>query len=128
MLTLKSQHQQWLHWQVAVSTSFSNVTRVKALSFVSWLTRLKKKVALLLVGSTCILMSHCSISGLFVKAVQKQKILPKLLNVIFSIMASSPEAEEGEDETGEDAETSLPSSFASQVCHSITICILFYVS
>ncbi|XP_062500910.1 importin-4-like [Corticium candelabrum] len=83
--------------EVAVSTSFSNVTRVKALSFVSWLTRLKKK------------------------AVQKQKILPKLLNVIFSIMASSPEAEEGEDETGEDAETSLPSSFASQVLDTLAL-------
>lgn len=77
--------------EVAVSTTLSNAVRVKALSFVSWLTRLKKRT------------------------IQKQKILPKILNVVFSIMASSPDAEEGEEETGEDAESSLPSTFASQV-------------
>lgn len=66
---------------------------------------------------TC-LMIYCTFDLTccsFTKTVQKKKLLPKLLTVVFSIMASSPDAEEGEEETGEDAESGLPSSFASQV-------------
>ncbi|XP_065827818.1 importin-4-like [Oscarella lobularis] len=77
--------------EAGASSALSNAVRVKALSFISWLITVKKK------------------------SILKQKLVTKIIDVIFPIMASSPVDEENEEETGDDTDSGLPSSFASQI-------------
>ncbi|XP_038069954.1 importin-4-like isoform X2 [Patiria miniata] len=86
--------------EVASNGNLGNNARVKALSFISWLTSLKKK------------------------AILKYKLVNPVLKVLFPIMCTPPEEEEDdedEDDCGEDAEASTPSSFAAQVIDTMAL-------
>ncbi|XP_022092139.1 importin-4-like [Acanthaster planci] len=86
--------------EVASNGNLGNNARVKALSFISWLTSLKKK------------------------AILKYKLVNPSLKVLFPIMCTPPEEEEeddDEDDCGEDAEANTPSSFAAQVIDTMAL-------
>ncbi|XP_072013320.1 importin-4-like [Amphiura filiformis] len=79
--------------QVARNDRLGDNARVKALSFISSLTRLKKK------------------------AILKHKLVGPILRVLFPIMSSphEDEDEEEDDDEEDEAESHTPSSFAAQV-------------
>ncbi|XP_033626576.1 importin-4-like isoform X1 [Asterias rubens] len=86
--------------EVASNSTLGNNARVKALSFISWLTSLKKKAML------------------------KYKLVGPVLKVLFPIMCSPPEEDdedEDEDECGEEAEANTPSSVAAQVIDTMAL-------
>ncbi|XP_071959189.1 importin-4-like [Antedon mediterranea] len=76
--------------EVASNPNFGGNARVKALSFITSLGRMKKKTIL------------------------KQKLVSPILKSIFPIMSATPEEDE-EEEIGEDAESSHPASYGAQV-------------
>ncbi|XP_033113593.1 importin-4-like [Anneissia japonica] len=76
--------------EVASNPNFGGNARIKALSFITCLGRMKKKTIL------------------------KQKLVGPILKAIFPIMSAIPEDDE-EEEIGEDAESSHPASFGAQV-------------
>ena len=76
--------------QIGSNKALEHPVRIKALSFVSWLVRLKRKSIL-----------------------KKQMVTP-ILNVLFPIMCEPLEEEDNEEEF-EEAEASTASSFAAQV-------------
>nr|XP_058944233.1 importin-4-like [Pocillopora verrucosa] len=85
--------------QIASNSSYGNNLRIKALHFVSWLARIKPK------------------------ALVKNKLLLPTLSVVFPLMASPPNEDDGEDfdddddddEVGDETEASRPCAVASQV-------------
>ncbi|XP_063971757.1 importin-4-like isoform X1 [Lytechinus pictus] len=86
--------------QVASNGNLGNNARVKALSFISWLTKLKKKTIL------------------------KNKLVMPILNILFPIMCeptTKEEEDEEEDDNGEEVESSSPSSYAAQVLDTMAL-------
>ncbi|XP_077982824.1 importin-4-like [Glandiceps talaboti] len=86
--------------EIGANSNLGDNIRVKALSFISWLTRLKKKTIL------------------------KHKLVHPIISVVFPIMTSPPEEEDEDDEEDEftdEAEVSRPSAFASQVIDTLAL-------
>nr|XP_006824744.1 PREDICTED: importin-4-like [Saccoglossus kowalevskii] len=83
--------------EVAANADLGDNIRVKALSFISWLTRLKKK------------------------AILKHKLIAPIISVVFPIMSAIPDDEEQDDEYMEEAEVSRPSAFSSQVIDTLAL-------
>ncbi|XP_070574661.1 importin-4-like [Ptychodera flava] len=85
--------------EVAANDNLGDNIRVKALSFISWLTRLKKKTII------------------------KHKLVGPIISVVFPIMTAVPDDidEDEEDEFTDEAEVSRPSAFASQVIDTLAL-------
>lgn len=77
--------------EIAANQSFEDNIRVKAMSIISWLTRLKKKTIL------------------------KHKLVPLILEVLFPIMCQPSENEDDNDSDDECDENQSPSLLAAQV-------------
>lgn len=77
--------------EIAANQSFEDNIRVKAMSIISWLTRLKKKT------------------------IVKHKLVPAILEVLFPIMCQPFESEDDEDSDDETEENQSPSLLAAQV-------------
>ncbi|XP_072169720.1 importin-4-like isoform X2 [Diadema setosum] len=80
--------------QVASNKELGNNARVKALSFISWLTKLKKKTIL------------------------KNRLVMPIMNVLFPIMCMPTTKEE---EEGDESESSSPSSYAMEVLNTMAL-------
>ncbi|CAH1780460.1 unnamed protein product [Owenia fusiformis] len=83
--------------QIAGKNDLEEATRVKGMSFISWLTRLKKK------------------------AILKYKLVNPILNVLFPIMCTPPDDEDDDDTYTEQAETTNPAAFAATVIDTMAL-------
>ncbi|KAL5021050.1 hypothetical protein ScPMuIL_000205 [Solemya velum] len=81
--------------EVAANTNLDDAVRVKAMSFLASLTRLKKK------------------------SILKHKLVTPLLNVLFPIMCAG--SEEDEDDEDDDVESQKPSHYAAQVLDTMAL-------
>ena len=79
-----------LSLKVSAEKALEDATRVKAITFLGRITRLKKK------------------------AIVRFKLYSEMINVLFPIMAETPEDEDDEDEDDDDAMSNLPSVAACQ--------------
>lgn len=111
---------------MSADVSLSSSLRVKALSCIALLIRLKSKVPLhdqLCTETRIISVRNCCIVRhkrfLFFKAVLKQKLLAPILQVVFPILSATPPSGEEDPEDEENAEgdndSQSPKHFAAQV-------------